>query len=197
MEAAPHLRPPLGGPSVKLGDMLAGRDNNLNAIRMVAASAVLVSHAWPITLGAAAAEPLFRETGQSLGHFAVAVFFGVSGLLIARSFDRRRSMIHFLVARVLRLYPALLAVAILTVVVGGFMSRLDLAAYVRSPETWTYIPANLSLAFMQYPLPGVFEGNPYGPPINGSLWTLFYEVACYFLPWWRLGCLALCGGAGR
>lgn len=160
--------------------MLAGRDNNLNAIRMAAAIAVLVSHAWPITLGAGAVEPLSAQTGQTLGHFAVAIFFGVSGLLIARSFDRRRSMIHFFVARVLRLFPALLAVLVLTVMAGALVTQLGLMQYVRSPGVWTYVPANLSLAFLQYSLPGVFQSNVYGPPINGSLWTLLYEVACYF-----------------
>src|SRR5262249_21159555 len=28
-------------------------------------------------------------------------------------------------------------------------------------------------------LPGVFLDNPYGSPINGSLWSLAYEVGCY------------------
>ncbi len=162
-----------------LAKVLAGRDNNLNAIRMLAATAVLVSHAWPITLGGKAVEPLYSQTGQSLGHFAVGIFFGVSGLLIARSFDRRRSMIHFFVARVLRLYPALLAVLVLTVIAGALVTQLGLTEYLRSRDTWTYVPTNLSLAFMQYPLPGVFEPNVFGPAINGSLWTLFFEVACY------------------
>ena len=34
-----------------LGDVARGRDNNFNLIRFVAATAVLVSHAWPIALG--------------------------------------------------------------------------------------------------------------------------------------------------
>ncbi|UYV15865.1 acyltransferase family protein [Porphyrobacter sp. ULC335] len=165
----------VGGPV--LDEVLAGRDNNLNVIRMVAAAAVLVSHAWPIAWGAA--DPLFALTGSTIGHFAVAVFFGISGLLIARSFDRRRSYAHFAIARVLRLFPGLLAVLVLTVIAGAWFTRLSLQDYVTRPETWRYIPANLSLYFLQYPLPGVFESNPYGPPINGSLWTLFYEVACY------------------
>lgn len=180
MDATQSLPDSALGKRTMLADVLAGRDNNLNAIRMLAAAAVLVSHAWPITLGAEAVEPLYAQTGQSLGHFAVAVFFGVSGLLIARSFDRRRSMIHFFVARVLRLYPALLAVLVLTVIAGAFVTQLGLTEYLRSLYTWTYVPANLSLAFLQYPLPGVFERNLFGSAINGSLWTLFYEVACYF-----------------
>lgn len=162
----------------RLEGVLAGRDNNLNAIRMIAASMVLVSHAFPIALGPDTLQPL-QWTGGTLGHYSVAVFFGISGLLIARSFDRRRSMPHFLTARVLRLFPALLVVLAVTVIAGAVFTRLPLGEYLAQPHTWSYVPANLSLAFLQYPLPGVFETNPYGPPINGSLWTLFYEVACY------------------
>jgi len=118
-------------------------------------------------------------TGMTLGGIAVAIFFALSGLLISRSFDRKKSLITFAVARVLRLFPALLVVLVITVIVGAFFTTLDLASYLRSAETLAYIPRNLSLAFLQYPLPGVFDDNAYGDPINGSLWTLFYEVICY------------------
>lgn len=75
---------------------LGGRDNNLNLIRIVAASAVLVSHAFALTSGDVMNEPFRTSTGLSLGQFAVAIFFGMSGLLIARSFDRKQSLAHFL-----------------------------------------------------------------------------------------------------
>ncbi len=159
-----------------LASRLGGRDNNLNAIRMIAASAVMVSHAFPITGGE---DPLLTLIGATAGELAVAVFFGLSGLLIARSFDRRASMVHFLTARVLRLFPALIVVLTLTVVAGAWFTRLPLADYTAARGTWTYVPMNLALFSPQFALPGVFETNPYGPAINGSLWTLFYEVACY------------------
>jgi peptidoglycan/LPS O-acetylase OafA/YrhL len=160
----------------RLESVLPGRDNNLNAIRMMAATAVLVSHAFPIT---GAREPLEALTGTTGGELAVAVFFGISGLLIARSFDRRRSMTQFTLARVLRLFPALVVVLALTVAAGAWFTRLPLTDYLAQPATWSYIPVNLLLYNPQFALPGVFETNPFGPIINGSLWTLFYEVACY------------------
>jgi len=50
-------------------------------------------------------------------------------------------------------------------------------------DFWSSAPAyllhNLTLFKLEYSLPGVFEDNPYGTAINGSLWTLFYEVVCY------------------
>lgn len=72
---------------VFLGQVCQGRDNNLNLIRMAAALAVLVSHAWPIALGPGVAEPLSRALGVALGTLAVQVFFAISGFLVARSFE--------------------------------------------------------------------------------------------------------------
>lgn len=79
----------------------------------------------------------------------------------------------------LRLFPALIAATVLTVLAGAFFTTLPLAQYLTAPATLSYVPRNLSLAFLQYPLPGVFENNPLPRSINGSLWTLFYEVVCY------------------
>lgn len=63
-----------------LGNHVSGCDNNLNLIRMVAACAVIVSHAFPITLGQGAQQPLLALTGESLGGFAAAVFSAYPGV---------------------------------------------------------------------------------------------------------------------
>jgi peptidoglycan/LPS O-acetylase OafA/YrhL len=163
-----------------LGEVCEGRDNNLNLIRMVAALAVLVSHAWPLTLGPGTVQPLERLLGVPLGFLAVWVFFAVSGFLIARSFERQPTVGRWAMARILRLFPALAVVLVLTVtVLGPLVTELPLAAYLTRTETLTYVPRNLSLAFLQFDLPGVFRDQPYPGAINGSLWTLFHEVACY------------------
>ena len=180
-----------GGRSVKmLGEVSSGRDNNYNLIRMVAASSVLFSHSWPISLGPETVEPLKKWTGFSLGTIAVFVFFAVSGFFITKSFDRRDSIWSFMIARILRIYPALFLVLILTVlIIGTAFTNMPVTDYFLKGETATYVPFNLSLIKMQYALPGVFASNPYGPAINGSLWTLFYEVLCYF----GVVALGLCG----
>ena len=72
---------------MQLGSVSRGRDNNLNLIRLLAAAAVLVSHAYPITLGDGAEEPLTAELGFTLGTVAVYVFFAISGFLIAGSYE--------------------------------------------------------------------------------------------------------------
>lgn len=157
-----------------------GRDNNFNLLRMVAASAVLVSHAWPIALGKNTLEPLSGWVKQSLGGVAVTFFFAASGFFITKSFLRRTSLTDFIMARLSRIYPALIVVLVLTAfVLGPVLSRLTIYNYLSRAEVWSYVPRNLSLFELQYSLPGVFLHNPIGSSINGSLWTLFSEVTCY------------------
>lgn len=165
---------------MRLSEVAEGRDNNLNLIRMIAATSVLISHAYPIALGPGAAQPLHGLTGITLGGLSVYVFFAVSGFLITQSFANSPTLSRWMVARALRIIPGLAVVTVLTAfVMRPLVTSLPLADYFRQAETWTYVPRNLSLYFLQYPLPGVFETSPYGPPINGSLWTLIHEVLCY------------------
>src|SRR5271166_1142826 len=135
------------------------RDNNFNLIRMIAATAVLVSHAYPLALGAGTIEPLEHWLGMSLGTLAVCSFFLISGYFISHSFHRKHDVIEFTAARVLRSYPGLFAALIVTVFIQGpAFTKFRLGAYFSQPETRLYLPRNLSLIALQYVLPGVFDG---------------------------------------
>ena len=166
---------------VWLGDAAHGRDNNFNLIRMLAASAVLVSHAWPLVYGVGVSEPLEAQTGQTLGTFAVYVFFALSGFFISASFAGSGNVAAFVVARCLRLFPGL-AVSLLLVgfVMGPLVSSLPAAQYLTDSETWTFLLRNMTLFSAQYTLPGVFDTNPF-PAVEGSIWTLIQEIFCYGL----------------
>jgi len=164
---------------VFLKDVADGRDNNLNLIRAFAATAVLVSHAYPITLGPGAEEPLKALTGRTLGGLSVFAFFVISGFLISMSFMRSSSWQGFLVARFLRLVPGLVVSLLLVAfLLGPVVTTLSLGAYFTDPQTYGFVIRNTMLVFLQYDLPGVFETQPY-PNVEGSIWTLIYEVACY------------------
>lgn len=156
------------------------RNNNFNLLRILAAVAVLVSHAYPISFGPGTAEPLDHVLGMSLGTLAVLSFFAISGYFISQSFHNSRSVIDFVTARILRIYPGLLTVLVLTVFcLGPVFTTSDLVTYFSDRQTLLYIPRNLILWRLQYELPGVFRDNVYPAAINGSLWTLVYEVGCY------------------
>ena len=163
----------------RLGELATGRDNNLNLIRALAATGVLASHAWPIALGGAAAEPLETLTGFSLGGLCVMLFFAASGFLIAGSWERRPDPLRFALARALRLFPALAASLVLVaLVMGPLVTGRGLADYAADPAVRSFLVRNLALVSPQYTLPGVFESNPY-PMVEGSIWTLVHEALCY------------------
>lgn len=166
--------------AVTLAEVAGGRDNNFNLIRMIAASGVLVSHAYPIALGEAARQPLYAATGYTLGWICVAIFFAISGFLITRSFDRKSRIENWFSARIARLFPGLIVVSVLIALLyGPVFTILSLGEYFSRWQTWSYVPRNVTLVSLQYGLPGVFAGHPYPVAINGSLWTLVHEVACY------------------
>lgn len=166
--------------AVTLADVDSGRDNNFNLIRMIAASGVLVSHAFPIALGLGVKQPFETATGFTLGWMCVAVFFAISGYLITRSFDRTARIENWASARVARLFPGLIVVSLLVAIFyGPVFTTLPLRDYFASWQTYTYVPRNVTLVSLQYELPGVFDDLPYRLAVNGSLWTLIHEVACY------------------
>lgn len=169
--------------------MVARRDN-FGVLRLAAATAVLVSHAFRLT---GATEPVAAVTGETLGDVAVAVFFAVSGFLVAGSWCRDPRVWRFLAKRARRIWPGL-AVAVLfaVYVVGPLFTRLAPADYLASGSTRAYLMAKLTLVGGTTELPGLFHANPY-PEVNGSLWTLPVEVKAYLC----LAALALLGAFRR
>lgn len=166
-----------------LAARLQGRDNNFDFLRFFAASLVIFSHAFGLAQGKGSHEPLavLTQDHVSLGSFAVAVFFVVSGFLITMSYDNSAGNREYLLKRCLRIFPGLAVVLLVTaLVIGPLVTILPLPSYFAAPQTWGYL-GNILLFDMDEHLPGVFRDNPHAPIVNGSLWTLWYEFVCYLL----------------
>ena len=150
--------------------------NNFNLLRLFAAWLVIYSHSLPIT-GSAGVDPLARLTViKTAGALAVDIFFLISGFLVAASFQRN-PLRAFVLARTLRIYPALVVCVALTVcVLGPLLTTAP--DYWRHPDTWRYFWANATLWRAEFWLPGVFETLP-RDAVNGSLWTMPIEGRLY------------------
>lgn len=165
---------------MKLSDFTHGRDNNFNLIRILAALAVLIEHSYVLSAGTVDATP-FRNLGKSMGEIGVDIFFITSGFLVTTSLLARKSAIEFIWARVLRIYPALVVMVLLTVLgLGVFFTQLPLRSYIADSATHAYfLKCATLITGAAYKLPGVFEDNPFKYTVNGSLWTMPREITMY------------------
>ncbi|MEO8485733.1 MAG: acyltransferase [Betaproteobacteria bacterium] len=167
----------------------AGRANNVLAIRFVAAAMVILFHCYALT-GRWGDEPLYAALApMNLGALGVEVFFVLSGFLVTQSWLRNPALVPYAASRVLRIYPALVAATVFTIVVAGASSTLAWSEYLASPTTWRYFVRTASGIDVVDRLPGVFPDNPFPRAANGSLWTLPVELRLYVA-------LALAGVAG-
>lgn len=154
-------------------------ENNFDVLRLLAAWLVLFSHCYPLA-GTGQPDPFARSIGvDTLGGVGVAIFFTLSGYLVTESWARSPTLLTFIWRRVRRIYPALIVcVAACAFVLGPLLTNLEVGAYLRHPQTRGYLET-ASAWWISYTLPGVFVGNPAAGVINGSLWSLPYEISCY------------------
>ncbi len=156
---------------------LGRHDNNFDLIRFAAAALVLFSHAYP--LSGIGPEPILALTGyESGGAIGVATFFVISGYLVAASYLRADDLRRYARNRALRIFPGLIVVVLLAVFgLGPIVTTLPAAEYFSDLTTWRYL-GNAAMA-INHNLPGVFLDNPFPKAVNGSLWTLPYEMTMY------------------
>ncbi len=169
---------------------LIERDNNaFGVIRLIAACLVVFDHMFMLTAGNGAGWP-FAGTASTLGQHAVHVFFVLSGILVAASLDRSRTVYHFAASRALRILPGLVVCVLVTAfVVGPMFTSRGLSEYFSSFGTVEYLLRTLSLSTGMAPLPGVFADHPLPGRVNVPIWTIKYEVLCYI----ALGVVAATG----
>lgn len=165
-----------GYPRITLADVFDARNNSLNAIRLLLASLVVVSHS--VVIGGIGPEPEFG--GRTLGAWAVLGFFGISGYLIARSRMNGQPVGRFFRARFLRIYPGFLVALLLT---AFFFAPLSVV--VGSPGSLTLVDSLSYVVRNLFLYPPVFSQTTIGTTLaegeiwNGALWSLFWEACCY------------------
>ncbi|TDE17251.1 acyltransferase family protein [Dyadobacter psychrotolerans] len=154
-------------------------NNNFHFLRLMAAILVIYGHSYPL-LGLGHLDYIQELTGGLFpsAQIGVCIFFAISGYLIAKSL-KSSTPVKFVQKRLLRIYPGLIAAVLFTMfVIGPIATTASLSEYFSSVETYFYI--RVLKLFPNYPdsLPYVFKNLPVGL-VNGSLWTLAYEITCY------------------
>lgn len=164
----------------------AKRSESFDLLRLVAAMMVLCSHQFPLNGLHEPQVPYF----DTFGGVGVMIFFSLSGYLNCQSIFRSKSGRTFIFNRALRIVPGLFVCSILCIMLGAAVTTYSLTDYLTSFNQGSYsLPATLMFLIkntfpiyrVSFDLPGVFLDNHFKGAINGSLWTLPYEVKCYLL----------------
>lgn len=165
---------------MKISSFLEHENNNLTLIRTLLSSMVIYYHAYTIT-GDDPKQDLIRSLVGfvSSGGLSVAMFFFISGMLVCNSLMKSHNFIGYISSRFFRIFPGLFVMILLTVfLIGPLVTNLTFFDYFLNVKTYDYFVSNMLLD-TRYELPGVFGDNHYANSVNGSLWTLRWEVICY------------------
>ncbi|MBW8813485.1 MAG: acyltransferase [Caulobacterales bacterium] len=142
-------------------------------MRLIAALLVVVSHTFPLS-----GQPALEIMGvEDFGALGVSIFFVISGYLVTASYQRNPRT--YILKRLLRIEPALIASLVLTVLVLSRVTTATPAEYW--PAAGMYVLRNAALYPATYYLPGVFQSVPVAGVVNGVLWTLRLEFSFYLL----------------
>ncbi|MBO5974299.1 MAG: acyltransferase [Paludibacteraceae bacterium] len=153
----------------------------LDGLRGVAAILVLIYH---IFEGFAFAESVNGDgngiiTTLNHGHIAVDFFFILSGFVISYAYDDRWAKMNlgeFFKRRLIRLHPMLVAGAVIGAIAFFAIGCKTWSGGV-TPTGWV-ITAMLLTMFMIPAIPGSpyeVRGNGEMFPLNGPMWSLFFE----------------------
>lgn len=151
--------------------------NNFDFLRLLFAFIVVLAHIHELTKG----QNPFPYLSHVDSFLPVAGFFIISGFLIARSYDRSKSLKDYFIKRAKRLLPGYVLIILTTAILFVFVSTFSFSAYFGNPMWFKFLGSNLVfLNFIAPCLPGVFLHNEMCA-INGSLWTIKVEVGFYII----------------
>lgn len=168
---------------VRLSDALSGKENNVYFIKAAAAYLVIIGHAFAFACNYEQVDIMSVLSGgaYNLGGFAVGIFFFFSGLFITKSLMAGKYTCgSFFKRRIIRIFPPLIFVtAAIIIICGLFFTDMNAMAYFTDTRTYKYL---LNCIFISvHELPGVFGKNISGAAVNGPIWTIKFEFACYVM----------------
>lgn len=172
----PHAAPP------KNRRWVDPKNNSLNLIRLLMAMVVVVHHIYPIT---GRGDGHYLASGETMGAWAVFVFFMISGYLITGS-RLRSDGGKYLINRIVRIFPAFFFINIVTAFVlapiAFVVQNGTISGFLTTETTpLSYVMTNAWLRMNDYSIAGTLAEVPYPHAWNGSLWSLYYEFTAYLV----------------
>ena len=167
---------------MRLFSIYKGKENNYDFIRFFLAVLILYTHLYALYFGHGGDEWLFNITnGQfDIGVVVVDMFFLISGFLITMSWYNTPNLYYFASKRILRIVPGLLGVFVFMIFIIGPVLSNGFVDYFYQLSWSSVIHDVFNMSISTTTMNNIFIDLPVNV-INGSLWTLKYEVYCYIL----------------
>jgi peptidoglycan/LPS O-acetylase OafA/YrhL len=158
--------------------------NSFNFIRLFLAFCVVFSHSFALYFGNEF-EPRLPLNGYyiTLGNFAVYAFFVISGFVITNSFVNKPNPKEFLLKRIKRIFPGLIACLFLTVVFFAPLLDSTPQRYFQNeiPNATRYFALNATGFDIQNNIGNILGNQFTYNEINPVLWTIRFEIIAYLI----------------
>lgn len=132
---------------MKISELLKRENNNLDLIRIILATTVIIGHAPAIN---GAPEKWVDFIGYFFnytysGSWAVKLFFFISGLVVTNSYLHKKNHVYFIISRIFRVLPLLFVVLLITFLVfGPIVSTVNFKEYFFNTQVYSYFFDNLN-----------------------------------------------------
>jgi peptidoglycan/LPS O-acetylase OafA/YrhL len=147
-------------------------------LRVFLALSIVTFHSWTVTNQYFAPFNWDATPAWIIHYTLVPMFFALSGFLVSGSAGRL-SLKNFLINRGMRIVPALAVdTFVCALIIGPVFTTVPLHQYFISREFAVFF-CNI-FGWVHFTLPGVFTTHAVAE-VNGSLWTVPFELACYAL----------------
>lgn len=161
---------------------LKPKNNNVTLIRIILAISVIYYHSFGLLFNKKYDINFILSKQQSTtGGLAVHFFFIISGFFITKSFINSKDNSKYIQSRFLRIYPGLVfCIWVCGLIIGPLATKFSIKEYFSNQEFINFVFNNSYNFFnINYKLPGVFVENKFTDSVDGSLYTITYEIYYY------------------
>lgn len=150
------------------------QDNCFDFLRYLFAVSLIIAHFCTLTDT--------DDFGFLLGGMRVKAFFTITGFLVTYSYLRiGGDLCTYVKRRFARIVPAYMTAITFCLVLGMCVTDDSIASFLSNAQTWKYYASNLlMLNWIEPELPNTFQDNLH-PQMDGSLWSMKFEVLFYCL----------------
>lgn len=151
--------------------------NNFDFLRFLAASSIIFSHCFALSLGYS--NVFLFDWHLLVGQTGLATLLVISGYLISQSWEKKPQIKQFFWKRSLRIVPGLLlSISMILLIIGPLNTNFSIQEYfesLTSLSTWMAVPFYNNGGVI-----GLFTDNPV-TYVNAPLWTIPVEFGLYIL----------------